>query len=107
MPHTRAAEAVVVGLRLLRQFEIATKGLPMQEFGDSRVSMSIGVSQIDLSRPVNAEQLVSHADEAMYAAKNAGKRRVMVRLREAIIVASESADVAAVSDALSVADAGN
>jgi GGDEF domain-containing protein len=37
------------------------------------------LSHINLSRPVNAEQLVSHADEAMYAAKSAGKQRVMIR----------------------------
>jgi GGDEF domain-containing protein len=41
--------------------------------------MSIGISHIMLSRPASAEQLLRHADEAMYAAKAAGKQRVMMR----------------------------
>ena len=46
---------------------------------DPRVSMSIGVAHITISQPANAEQLITHADEAMYAAKAAGKQRVMLR----------------------------
>jgi PleD family two-component response regulator len=41
--------------------------------------MSIGVAHITISLPANAEQLITHADEAMYAAKAAGKQRVMLR----------------------------
>jgi GGDEF domain-containing protein len=46
--------------------------------------MSIGLSHINLSRPINAEQLVNHADEAMYAAKTAGKQRVMIRAADGV-----------------------
>jgi len=76
MAHTEAAEAGMVADRILREFDLAVKARPSDE---PRVSMSIGLSHINLTLPINAEQLVSHADEAMYAAKYAGKQRVMVR----------------------------
>ena len=41
--------------------------------------MSIGVAQVDLSKPVNTEELIRHADEELYAAKATGKNRIMVR----------------------------
>jgi predicted signal transduction protein with EAL and GGDEF domain len=46
--------------------------------------MSIGVAHIDLSRPRDTEALIHHADEALYAAKAAGKHRVMVRDRHGV-----------------------
>lgn len=76
MPQTEAHEAVRVAERIRREFSHALRDVPEEE---PKVSMSIGVAHIDLSKPINAEQLVHHADQAMYAAKNAGKQRVMVR----------------------------
>jgi two-component system chemotaxis family response regulator WspR len=76
MSHTEPQEALLVAHRILREFDYAMRNRPADE---PRVSMSIGVSHILISRPANAEQLVNHADEAMYAAKAAGKQRVMVR----------------------------
>jgi len=76
MPHTEAHEAVRVAERIRREFKHALRDVPEDE---PPVSMSIGVAHIDLSKPINAEQLIHHADQAMYAAKNAGKHRVMVR----------------------------
>jgi diguanylate cyclase (GGDEF)-like protein len=76
MPQTEAHEAVRVAERIRKEFVHALRDVPE---GEPAVSMSIGVAHIDLSRPLNAEQLIHHADQAMYAAKNAGKQRVMVR----------------------------
>lgn len=76
MPQTEAHEAVRVAERIRKEFDYA---LRFTDENEPAVSMSIGVAHIDLSRPINAEQLVHHADQAMYAAKNAGKHRVMVR----------------------------
>lgn len=77
MPQTMMPEAVRVAERILREFNAALPGA----FDDQpQVGMSIGVAEIDESRPANAEQLVSHADEAMYAAKvSRPKCRVMLR----------------------------
>lgn len=76
MGHTEPQEAIIVAHRILREFDYAMRNRPADE---PKVTMSIGVSHLTLSRPLNAEQLVSHADEALYAAKAAGKQRVMVR----------------------------
>ena len=87
MPHTMATDAVMVALRIVREFDRTIASFNFQHetlrqpslANRFTLSMSIGVAQIDASRPINAEQLVSHADEAMYAAKSAGKHCVMVR----------------------------
>jgi two-component system cell cycle response regulator len=76
MPHTEPHDAVLVAGRILREFERAVRGRDRYE---RRLGVSIGLAHIDLSRPINAEQLILHADEALYAAKGAGKNRVMLR----------------------------
>jgi diguanylate cyclase (GGDEF)-like protein len=76
MGHTQAHEAAAVAQRIQREFEYALRGRPSDE---PRVSMSIGIAHISLSGPISAEQLLHHADEAMYAAKAAGKQRIMLR----------------------------
>jgi diguanylate cyclase (GGDEF)-like protein len=76
MPQTEAHEAVRVAERIRNEFNHA---LRFTDESEPPVGMSIGVAHINLSRPINAEQLVHHADQAMYAAKSAGKQRVMVR----------------------------
>lgn len=47
----------------------------LNEFG---ISASIGVSSADVLNLVRSTDLIAHADEAMYAAKKAGKNRVEV-----------------------------
>ncbi len=76
MPQTEAHEAVRVAERIRKEFAHALRDVSPDE---PPVTMSIGVAHVDLSKPINAEQLIHHADEAMYAAKQAGKQRVMVR----------------------------
>ncbi len=76
MGHTQPGEASLVAQRIQREFEFALRDRPAEE---PRVGMSIGIAHIALSRPASAEQLLRHADEAMYAAKAAGKQRVMLR----------------------------
>lgn len=76
MAHTDAAEAMMVAERILREFRHATRLAPEEE---PPMGMSIGVSHINLSRPINADQLMIHADEALYAAKQSGKNRVVLR----------------------------
>lgn len=81
MPHTEADDAMQVARRILREFDLA---MNRASATGTTVSMSIGVAQIDASRPQTSAQLVKHADEAMYAAKAAGKRQVMFRASQGV-----------------------
>lgn len=73
MTNTHRDEALTVANRILgecRQARLANA---------RTLSMSIGLAHNLVSRPASADQLLKHADEAMYAAKWAGKNRVIVR----------------------------
>ena len=76
MGHTEPQESMIVAHRILREFDYAMRH---RSSAEPRVSMSIGVAHITISQPMNADQMLKHADEALYAAKAAGKRCVMVR----------------------------
>ncbi len=76
MPECDAGEAVQVARRLLRECERAGD---RRSPGEQRMSMSVGVAAARLSRPADPQELIRHADEALYAAKAAGKGRIMVR----------------------------
>ena len=81
MGHTEPHEGAMVAERVLREFTHAMRSRPANE---PPLGMSIGLSHINLSKPANADQLVTHADEAMYAAKSAGKQRVMIRAADGV-----------------------
>ena len=76
MPNTAAHEAVDVALRILREYEIVNQ---KRTTGHPVISMSIGIAHVDLSCPSNAQQLIRHADEAMYAAKSSPECQAMIR----------------------------
>ncbi|MFK7959462.1 MAG: GGDEF domain-containing protein [Phycisphaerales bacterium] len=79
LPHTRPDEVILVARRILAAFRETATHLPADE---PPVAMSIGIGHVDASRPINADELVRHADEAMYAAK-AGSGGDCVVLRDA------------------------
>lgn len=81
MPESEAAEVGQVARRVLHQWELANKA---KAPGEPRLGMSIGVAQIDASGSQSSEELFRHADEALYAAKAAGKGRIMRRDRNGI-----------------------
>jgi diguanylate cyclase (GGDEF)-like protein len=81
MPECESSEAIRVAQRVLAAYEEMDRRRRPDE---PRTGMSIGVAHINLSRPRDTEELVHHADEALYAAKSAGKHRVMVRDRDGI-----------------------
>ena len=66
MPHTDVDAAMNVARRISDVFDSKMAEL---DLGSVRVGLSIGVGHRDLSGPRTAEDLVRHADEAMYAAK--------------------------------------
>ena len=81
MPDCDAAVAVRVAHRIQRALEKMTAERPE---GEPRIGMSIGVAHTRLSAPADTEELVHHADEALYAAKSSGKGRVMSRDRNGV-----------------------
>ncbi len=100
MPECDAGEAVQVARRLLRECERASDG---RSPGEPRVSMSVGVAAARLSRPADPQELLRHADEALYAAKAAGKGRIMLRGPEAVTPAEAQAGTVEVGSSAGVA----
>jgi diguanylate cyclase (GGDEF)-like protein len=80
MPHTKTDEAIDVAHRIAIAFTEALE--PRSDLDGLDVGMSIGLAHLDASRPVNAERLIRHADEALYAAKSWGKRQVALRVKD-------------------------
>lgn len=80
MPHTDVDAAIHVAERISQAFQDCLQQI---DLGPVCIGLSIGVGHRDLSGPQCAEDLVRHADEAMYAAKASPERgsRVMVRGR--------------------------
>ena len=79
LPHATPEDAVAVAERIQSAFREAVAAVRRR----MPLSMSIGVAHVDVSRPVNAAELVRHADEAMYTAKvDRGGDAVVVRLSE-------------------------
>jgi len=76
MPHTEPYEAVMVAERISTAFAEVAREFSTDE---APLGLSIGVAHRHLSRPASADALITHADEALYAAKAAGKGRVVVR----------------------------
>jgi diguanylate cyclase (GGDEF)-like protein len=75
LPHTDLDAACRVAARIVDAFHDRMSRLNL---GNSCPGISIGVGHRDLSAPQTAEDLVRHADEAMYAAKTSGQQ-VMVK----------------------------
>ncbi|TVQ64102.1 MAG: diguanylate cyclase [Phycisphaerales bacterium] len=75
MPRTPAATAVALASRLQSAFQRHASRLAD---GNLRCGMSIGVACVSVSKPADGNELITHADNALYAAKQAGKRRIMM-----------------------------
>lgn len=75
MPQTHPHDAVRVSQRIVEAFQIASDGWNAAE---APLGMSIGLSHVEVGHPASVTQLVAQADEALYAAKAAGKNRVVM-----------------------------
>lgn len=77
LPNTGEETAAGVARRIAEEFghmaamELAEEGFP------GRLTMSLGLATIRTSRAVHPEQLIEHADHALYCAKQAGKTRLV------------------------------
>lgn len=80
MPQTSAPTAARVAQRLVEGFDLAVDaiGCAPSAPGLPRCGMSIGVSCLKTSQPIDGDDLLSQADSALLAAKNSGKGRIMV-----------------------------
>ena len=75
LPHTPHETAVALARRLATEFQRQGAALLGE---DMRCGMSIGVSCLSLSKPLDPLQLIAHADAALYTAKMSGRARIMV-----------------------------
>ena len=78
LPGTEADSAAQVARRIGEEFtrmaeaDLAQAGFP------GKVTMSMGLATAKLTRAAYTEQLIEHADHALYCAKQAGKSRLSV-----------------------------
>ncbi|MEX2214087.1 MAG: diguanylate cyclase [Phycisphaeraceae bacterium] len=78
LPETDLNTARVAAERIKDEFEHAAAAMLAHADPPVNVSMSMGIACLRHSQPVNPEQLVGHADEALYKAKATGKTRIIV-----------------------------
>lgn len=75
LPETAHETAAALARRLQDEFGRRAEAA----LGESDVcGMSIGISSLALSNPLEPAELIAHADAALYAAKGGGKSRVMI-----------------------------
>lgn len=77
LPDTELAGAMVVGEACRRHLEALAIENPNADTEFSCVTMSVGVATVVPSPESSLEQLIAQADRALYAAKHAGRNRVI------------------------------
>jgi diguanylate cyclase (GGDEF)-like protein len=75
LPYTEEGEALTLAHRLLET--VACHLFPVRE-DVGRITISVGLSCLDMDHPVGVEALISRADGALYRAKREGRNRVCV-----------------------------
>ena len=75
MPHAEPDSAIRIAHRIASAFDEAMSAIVES---DSLVSMSIGISHLQINQPISADELVLFADEAMYQAKSISSKRVVM-----------------------------
>ena len=75
LPRTTATTAAALAERIRNQF--CRHAVSISGTGNT-CGISIGIASISLSKPLDAKQLLSHADNALYAAKRSRTHRIML-----------------------------
>jgi len=75
LPSTRCNEACEAGRRLREEL---TRRLADYPPAAQAVTLSIGIASLDADHPATADDLVCQADRALYAAKHAGRDRIVL-----------------------------
>ncbi len=78
LPETELATARIVAQRIHDEFHVAVETMLAHREPKVKVSMSMGIASLRQARPVNPEQLIGQADEALYTAKSNGKRGIVI-----------------------------
>jgi diguanylate cyclase (GGDEF)-like protein len=78
LPHADLQATMAVARRIADRFETSLVGWGLEE---KSIGVSIGAAHRNLSSAASPQELVRHADEAMYAAKKQG-RHLMLRAME-------------------------
>ncbi len=74
LPGVSVTDARTIGERTVRLFGQRTRLLTIA----LKPTMSVGIASLNAHRPASAEELMKMADQALYAAKHAGKAQVAV-----------------------------
>lgn len=74
LPNTSADGALIVAQKIRKSVEDTTIKIDNNE--DFKFTISLGVSQIDISNELNIEKGLKRADEALYEAKETGRNKV-------------------------------
>ncbi len=82
LPRTRASEAKVVAERIRSSLALRRRALGGAV--ESLLTVSIGISDLDVIREGRTDLLFESADEALYAAKEGGRDRIEVKTRQCI-----------------------
>ncbi len=78
LPETDEDTAQQVAARIGEKFQDDTAAMCLDQRVSHRLTISMGLATIDLSHPANPQQLIAHADEALYRAKTIDRTCVMV-----------------------------
>lgn len=81
LPQTNRVTALRVAQRIRKQFQTAMTAIQGEFAMPGTVTMSMGLATLHQSRPASPEQLITHADHALYQAKEAGKNAIKVYVR--------------------------
>lgn len=79
LPNADHDTASQVARRVASEFRVAASGLfaiDPANIGSPRITMSLGLASRRLSLPAHADQLLAHADHALYRAKQLGRDRL-------------------------------
>jgi two-component system cell cycle response regulator len=77
LPQAGEQEAALAAQRIREEFHAASAPLLRRSVG---VTMSIGIGSLNQNKPASGDQLVAAADAALYAAKAAGRDRIVTTL---------------------------
>lgn len=75
LPNTPIKKAQTIGNRIRREIE---KSVFISEQGELKVTISVGVAQLDPDNENGNNDLIEKADKALYQAKDAGRNRTIV-----------------------------